>query len=738
MVRILIKNLLPSLRSMWREWAIGIRAVALIAVLMGTSCGMAPDLAAPAGESTVTRISSGASGEVRASVGDAEVVIDLNSYGEGETAGVEVAAVELGRYIMVRSSDPEGRYLPSVTVRPKSSAEAANVEVLQTPVDYEWSVRYLGEIDTAVISTSPLAEVAFSAVVDSLSNAGIEGEVTVILPANRHINESETVTVYETHLSGVFLIAPGEETSTVKSARVVGLTEVVSISVRTLLTFYESYRTVTEVVDTVRKVAVPDLVGHRPDSDFASWRIWAYQYGLKFNFRETTCEDSALVGRVVRQVPQGGSTAHLFKLNEGITLFVCRTLMVSVPSVEGMTGPEARELVVSRGLRYVLEVPSEDCRRGDREEGYYEALYTDPDTGATVEAGTPIALYVCWVQGRAGLAQEETTPAGPGRGAGVEGDPQDWLSGIESLFPNGVEPQLSGEYANEVFADVTPQLDVETLESWGRITGYFTGAFSEDACASSSWIGVTAVADLYKTSAGSQSFLEWSSSSYSDQDSGTVPVGDFGRYFYLPGRADENCGPDFRMDILEVRFVRLNTAAWVRVTSAEDSRGLNESLAVALSVARGIDENILESSQATGPSATDYSDLDQFGRSLKDAIENGEYEALAELATDPVGWARWESGYTDELDLEDLSQFLDSYAEPHLDISEEARAVADEISALVGLESFTGPVFVLEDYAVEREHRSVTFLVVASREGRFYLEGVIETIRTREGDVPRN
>lgn len=78
---------------------------------------------------------------------------------------------------------------------------------------------------------------------------------------------------------------------------------------------------------------------------------------------------------------------------------------VDIPSVEGMEATEARGLITSLGLRYVFETPSESCLKGEREEGYYEALYTEPRAGASVYVGTPIGLYICWVS----TAEKEPT-----------------------------------------------------------------------------------------------------------------------------------------------------------------------------------------------------------------------------------------------------------------------------------------------------------------------------------------
>ena len=127
-----------------------------------------------------------------------------------------------------------------------------------------------------------------------------------------------------------------------------------------------------------------------------------YSWGLRSSLEaeETSFESSTIVPSDIYQftvdASLSGNQCQIIQKEEEASGEDQLTL-VSIPPVEGMTGPQARDLLVSVGLSVFLEVPSEDCRQGDRVDGYYEALYAEPRAGTSVDVGTPIGLYVCWV-----------------------------------------------------------------------------------------------------------------------------------------------------------------------------------------------------------------------------------------------------------------------------------------------------------------------------------------------------
>lgn len=555
--------------------------VLCIAAIIATSCNTAGILQSNTRQSVVSE-----SSEVQTSVGEFNIEVTLDSLENSDTSGVEISSADLGTQILVGTSDPEGRYLPTVEVLLKDNEESLEVNALQVPTEHEWSAKYLGEVNTDGLVTSTLVTTTFDSVSDTLLEMEVEGEMTVILPVNHVFAESDIVTVFETPLPKVFFIAPGEHTGTAKTAKILGFTEVIRMALWTGKMLYESYQTLMGVTDAFNNVKVPNLVGDRVDDPLAEWKILSYRYGYRFMIEETICDDRRRLDRVVRQEPEEESTITFWKLaEEGINLYVCRTVVVTIPSVEGMTGPEAHDFIESLGLRVVNEYAEGDCRRKEGE-GNFEARYTDPPEGSSVEAGTPIGLYVCWISSTPAQANTpEPTKVSVQPNTLITSNPQAWSPGIADLFPSNMI-LTSYEYPEEILLRRSNQ---------GLTKGYVVAGDHEKDCETESWIAVHVLMELYETASDAEKEIQRSSQQLDGLQDTNIGVGNETRLFYSPNYVDEYCGPDKTWDDLLLIFRRNNAIAKIRVGSLQGTIDFNEILSLATSIAELIDANILAS-----------------------------------------------------------------------------------------------------------------------------------------------
>jgi hypothetical protein len=143
---------------------------------------------------------------------DLAVILDKSPLGRARN--IIVSAVDLPNAFLIETSDPEGRYLPSIKYVMKDERPLLKVENLQIPASMAWNTQTLGPIDLNQLKLLLIGTTTLTQLADFLQNERIAGSVNIIIPQDAFSLSDAPFDVYRTQAAMTILMLPsGQEIS---------------------------------------------------------------------------------------------------------------------------------------------------------------------------------------------------------------------------------------------------------------------------------------------------------------------------------------------------------------------------------------------------------------------------------------------------------------------------------------------------------------------------------------------
>jgi hypothetical protein len=135
---------------------------------------------------------------------DISIVLDPNQ--ELDTSEVVVTLVNLGASYLIETADPQGRYLPSVQLVPRSDEPLQQVTMPQIQVSAGWTLRFVNDIRLQPLREIFHGTIAIDRLETFLSRKVYGRGVNIILQVPDSIDDFQEVNVYSTPGTMTFLL----------------------------------------------------------------------------------------------------------------------------------------------------------------------------------------------------------------------------------------------------------------------------------------------------------------------------------------------------------------------------------------------------------------------------------------------------------------------------------------------------------------------------------------------------
>jgi hypothetical protein len=133
------------------------------------------------------------------------------------TRDVIVSATELYQTYLIETSDPAGRFLPSVEVVPKESRPLLRVESFQKERASLWAIDPLGELDVLPLTQSSLGITTLGQLPTMLASRIASQDVNLLFPVGGTFIDTEEYEAFQTFGSMTVVLLPESFTSSAGS-----------------------------------------------------------------------------------------------------------------------------------------------------------------------------------------------------------------------------------------------------------------------------------------------------------------------------------------------------------------------------------------------------------------------------------------------------------------------------------------------------------------------------------------
>lgn len=143
---------------------------------------------------------------------DIAVILDAREH--PATYNVVVHAIQTASGFLIETSDPEGRYLPTISFTQRNNTPVQRVDAHQISLEDGSVHRYAGAQDYPSLGTDSLGESRISELHTFLTAAIGVNCLNIIYPAGQTLNPETMVDVYQTPGSMTVMLIPHETQST--------------------------------------------------------------------------------------------------------------------------------------------------------------------------------------------------------------------------------------------------------------------------------------------------------------------------------------------------------------------------------------------------------------------------------------------------------------------------------------------------------------------------------------------
>ncbi|MCK5645523.1 MAG: hypothetical protein KAH97_02020 [Anaerolineales bacterium] len=137
-----------------------------------------------------------------------DLIVILDNEYLPKTRDVVVSATEFYESYLIETSDPSGRYLPSIQVVQKDSGPLLKVESLQTDRSSEWTITPLGELEILPLTHSTLGTTTLGDLPNLLLQKIGNGGVNVLLPVGGTFVQNEEYEAFQSSGSMTVVLLP--------------------------------------------------------------------------------------------------------------------------------------------------------------------------------------------------------------------------------------------------------------------------------------------------------------------------------------------------------------------------------------------------------------------------------------------------------------------------------------------------------------------------------------------------
>ena len=145
---------------------------------------------------------------------DQDLIVILDDEYLPMTRDVVVSATELYESYLIETSDPSGRFLPSIQIVDKEPRPLLKVEILQTESAAQWVMNPLGELEILPLTQASLGVITLKELPNLLAQHFGFGGVNVLLPVGGTYVENEEYEAFQTLGSMTVVLLPLSFTST--------------------------------------------------------------------------------------------------------------------------------------------------------------------------------------------------------------------------------------------------------------------------------------------------------------------------------------------------------------------------------------------------------------------------------------------------------------------------------------------------------------------------------------------
>lgn len=256
-------------------------------------------------------------------------VINLASEFEDNIEGIEINVIDLGNYLLIETTDPQHRFLPTSQIISKDTIASNEITSLQFNVDIEWLVRPIGEIDDVdLLKEELLGKTSLRNLNDFLDDYEYPNGVTILFPVSISTDGNQQVNVYKTPAPNTVIITTDEmaigsyKLAAPKRGAAIALVAVYMISLSI---------PIIVAITSGQDATVPDLLGEEWDlyqiREVAGAKYKKTKIYFKYNTVYTTCGSDEELGRVVKQEPIPG--VKINAMEEDITLHICNEVVLA-------------------------------------------------------------------------------------------------------------------------------------------------------------------------------------------------------------------------------------------------------------------------------------------------------------------------------------------------------------------------------------------------------------------------
>lgn len=137
-----------------------------------------------------------------------DVVVILDAREHPATHDVVVLALQTASGFLIETSDPAGRYLPTVSFTQRNNTPVLRVDAHQVSLENGSIHRYIGEQDYHSLHAASLGESRVSELHTFLTDALSLGSLNIIYPAGQTLNPETRVDVIQTPGSMTVMLIP--------------------------------------------------------------------------------------------------------------------------------------------------------------------------------------------------------------------------------------------------------------------------------------------------------------------------------------------------------------------------------------------------------------------------------------------------------------------------------------------------------------------------------------------------
>jgi hypothetical protein len=144
---------------------------------------------------------------------DQDLIVVLDNEYMPTTRDVVVSATEFYQSYLVETSDPAGRFLPSIRVVNKEPRPLLRVESLQTEKTSRWEINPLGELEILPLTHTSLGMTSLKDLPNLLLQYVGSGDVNVLLPVGGTFIDNEEYEAFQTLGALTVILLPHSFTS---------------------------------------------------------------------------------------------------------------------------------------------------------------------------------------------------------------------------------------------------------------------------------------------------------------------------------------------------------------------------------------------------------------------------------------------------------------------------------------------------------------------------------------------